>query len=86
MYIHIGSHRTVKSASVVGFFDLDGEVTPKITADFLRRAEDAGIVESAGEDIPRSFVLCQDKEGERVILSHISAKTLRDRGEAVKTK
>ena len=81
MYIHIGSHRTVKRSSVIGFFDLDGDVTPKVTADFLRRAEEAGIVDSAGTDIPRSFVLCEDKEGERVILSHISSKTLRERAE-----
>lgn len=81
MYLHVGSHRTVRRQSVVGIFDLDGEVTPKVTADFLRRAEEAGIVDAAGADIPRSFVLCEDKEGERVILSHISSKTLRDRAE-----
>ncbi len=81
MYIHLGSRKSVRGGYVIGFFDLDGEVTPKITAEFLAKAEAGGIVSSAGDDIPRSFVLCSDKKGEEVILSHISSHTLALRSE-----
>ena len=85
MYIHLGSKKTVKDSYVIGFFDLEREKTPKITGEFLKRAEKEGIISSAGDDIPRSFVLCADKKGEEVILSHISTVTLRERGETRET-
>jgi len=76
MYVHLGSKKSVPERYIVGIFDLDGEVTPKITAEFLASAEKAGIVSSAGDDIPRSFVVCADKKGEEVLLSHISSSTI----------
>lgn len=81
MYIHLGSKKSVREGYVVGIFDLDGEITPKITKEFLSKAQSEGIVDSAGEDIPRSFVVCSDKKGEEVILSHISSQTLAQRSE-----
>ena len=81
MYIHLGSKRSVPHKRIVGIFDLDGDVTAKINRDFLAAAQKSGIVIPAGEDIPRSFVLCEDKEGDEVILSHISSKTLAQRTE-----
>ncbi|MBE6708295.1 MAG: DUF370 domain-containing protein [Ruminococcaceae bacterium] len=81
MYIHLGSKKSVRDHYIVGIFDLDGEVTTKITGEFLAKAQSEGIVDTAGDDIPRSFVLCSDKKGEEVILSHISSSTLAGRGE-----
>lgn len=81
MYIHLGSKKSVKDKYIVGIFDLDGEVTTKITGEFLSKAEAGEIVSAAGVDIPRSFVLCSDKKGEEVILSHISSSTLAQRYE-----
>ena len=81
MYIHLGSKKSVPEKYIVGIFDLDGEVTTKITGDFLAKAQSGEIVSAAGDDIPRSFVLCADKKGEEVILSHISSSTLAQRFE-----
>lgn len=84
MYIHLGSKKSVRDKYIVGIFDLDGEVTTKITGEFLARAQAEEIVSSASDDIPRSFVLCADKKGEEVILSHISSSTLAGRSEEIK--
>ena len=81
MYVHLGSKKSVRDSYIVGIFDLDGEVTTKITGEFLAAAQSEGVVTAAGEDIPRSFVLCSDKKGEEVILSHISSSTLAGRVE-----
>ena len=81
MYIHLGSKKSVPEKYIVGIFDLDGEVTTKITGEFLAKAQTGDIVSTAGDDMPRSFVLCSDKKGEEVILSHISSQTLAGRGE-----
>lgn len=81
MYIHLGSRKSVQEKYIVGIFDLDGEVTTKITGEFLAKAQNSDIVTAASDDIPRSFVVCADKKGEEVILSHISSSTLAQRCE-----
>lgn len=81
MYIHLGSKKSVPHKYIVGIFDLDGEITTKITGEFLAKAQTGDLVNAASEDIPRSFVLCADKKGEEVILSHISSSTLAQRCE-----
>lgn len=81
MYIHLGSKKSVPEKYIIGIFDLDGDMTTKITGEFLSKAQNSDIVSSAGDDIPRSFVLCSDKKGEEVILSHISSQTLAQRCE-----
>lgn len=79
MLIHIGNGYLVRDRDVIGIFDIDGEVTPDITTDFLKKREEAGECESAVLDIPRSFILEADGDGQKVILSHISSSSLAGR-------
>lgn len=76
MLIHIGNGYLVRERDVVGIFDLDGETTPQITTDFLKKMEEKGACESAVLDLPRSFVLEEANGEEKVILSHISSGAL----------
>lgn len=76
MYLHLGSGFVVRSESVIGVFDLDVTSQSRTTRDFLAAAEKAGAVVNAAEDLPKSFVVCGDKDGERVYLSQMSSKTL----------
>ena len=77
MYIHIGAGRVVRARDVLGCFDMDGKWDSEITKEFLKNAEKSGITESAGEDLPRSFVLT---DGE-VIFTHISTTAVAGRAE-----
>ena len=79
MLIHIGNGYLVRDRDVIGIFDLDGEITPDITTDFLKKREEAGECESAVLDLPRSFVLEVADGREKVILSHISSASLAGR-------
>ena len=45
MLLHIGEGTLVRAENVVGFFDIDGDVTPEDTRAFLRQAEAEGVVE-----------------------------------------
>lgn len=81
MYLHAGAGVILREKDIVGIFDLDGKVTTPDTADFLRRAEQDGITELAGDDLPKCFVLTASARGEKVIFSHISAKVLAARGD-----
>ncbi len=62
---------------IIGIFDLDTTTVSKRTRDYLAKAEKAGIVENVCYDIPKSFIVCRDKNGnEKVYISQISSTTL----------
>ncbi|MDD6094536.1 MAG: DUF370 domain-containing protein [Clostridia bacterium] len=81
MFLHAGENVTVKKKDIVGIFDIDNTVTPAITKDFLRKAQRDGRISSAGSDLPKSFIITSDGKKQKVIFSHISAKTLTSRAE-----
>ncbi len=76
MYLHLGSGAVVRSESMVGVFDLDNTSQSHLTRKYLAAAEKSGQVINVAEDIPKSFVVCQDDAGMRVYLSQMSSQTL----------
>ena len=81
MYLHLGSGVLVPEKSVVGVFDLDNTSQSHITRKYLAAAEKSGQVINAAEDIPKSFVVCNDEDGMRVYLSQMATQTLLKRAE-----
>ncbi len=82
MYLHLGKGRVVRTESIVGIFDLDVSSRSHLTRAYLRRAEQAGEVVNAAEDIPKSFVVCREGEQRRVYLSQMACATLLRRCES----
>lgn len=76
MYLHLGSGAVVPTESIVGVFDLDNTSQSHITRKYLTAAEKAGQVINVAEDIPKSYVVCQDAGGIRVYLSQMATQTL----------
>ena len=65
---------------MLGIFDLDNTTASWRTRDFLARAEREGRVVSVGEDLPKAFLLCRNREGEvMVYLTQLSPATLAKR-------
>ncbi|MCC8121119.1 MAG: DUF370 domain-containing protein [Oscillospiraceae bacterium] len=79
MYLHLGQSVAVPEGEIIGIFDLDNTTGSKRTREFLNRAEREGHVASVGEDLPKSFILCQGKKGTAVYLSQLSPATLKGR-------
>lgn len=89
-YLHAGAGVIVREADIIGIFDLDGKITTADTADFLRRAERDGKTETAGDDLPKCFLLVapprrknfskkkssRAHKTEKIVFSHISARHL----------
>ena len=76
-YLHIGMNVMVDPRRVIGIFDLDNTSTSKLTRRFLDGAEKEGVVQSACEDIPRSFVVCDPPYHRQIIyLSQLNSQTL----------
>ena len=76
-YLHIGQNVMLEKKRIIGIFDLDNTSTARDTRAFLRSAEEDGVVQSACEDIPRSFILCDHPYHKQIIyLSQLNAQTL----------
>ena len=82
MYLHLGKGRVVNTDSIVGIFDLDITSQSHLTRRYLRQAETAGRVVNAAEDIPKSFVVCEQRGESSVVLSQMAASTLLKRADS----
>lgn len=81
-YLHIGMNVMVDPRRVIGIFDLDNTSTSKLTRRFLDGAEKEGVVQSACEDIPRSFVVCDHPYHRQIMyLSQLNSQTLLKRAQ-----
>ena len=81
-YLHIGMNVMVDPRRVIGIFDLDNTSTSKHTRRFLNGAEKEGVVQSACEDIPKSFVVCDHPYHRQIIyLSQLNSQTLLKRAQ-----
>ena len=76
MYLNIGRNRMIRKDRILGIFDLDTSSQSFLTREFLSAAEKAGRVVNAAEDIPNSFLLCEEPDGVRIYLSQSSSRTL----------
>jgi len=76
MYLHIGQNVLIPAKNVVGIFDIENTTQSHITRDFLARAERSGGVENVGDDIPRSFIVCEEDGKVKIFLSQLSSATL----------
>ena len=81
-YLHIGMNVMVDPRRVIGIFDLDNTSTSKHTRSFLDGAEKEGVVQSACEDIPKSFVVCDHPYHRQIVyLSQLNSQTLLKRAQ-----
>ena len=79
MYLHLGHDLVVRASQVVAIFDLENATIAKTTRVFLARAQKAGQVVNVTNDLPKSFVLCEEGGQVRVYITQVSSSTLRKR-------
>ena len=84
MYLHLGQNVMVPDTAVLGIFDLDNTTWSFRTRRFLERAEREGRVTAVGDDLPRSFVLVQEKDGPAAVyITQLTTATLQKRTENI---
>ena len=82
MYLHIGNNVMLPEKHIIGVFDLEITSQSKRTSEFLRQAEEESLVIDACEDIPKTFLVCdQPYHPQHVYLSELSSATLQRRME-----
>ncbi len=80
-FIHLGKGTLVRDDEILGIFDLDITSQSHLTRKFLSLADKSGKVVNAAEDLPKSFVLCEQRGEIRVYLSQMASATLLKRAE-----
>ena len=81
MFLHVGNNRNIRIRDVVGIFDMDNATVSSVTRKFLSGKQKVKLVESAAEEIPKSFVLYRDGEDYKICFSPLSSSSLRGRME-----
>ena len=76
MYLHLGQNTVIPKSAIIGIFDMDNTTSSHITRKFLNSMEKAGRIINIAEDIPKTFVLCDDMGEITIYLSQLSSQTL----------
>ncbi len=61
MYIYLGGDTAIKSDKIIGIFDMDTSTVNKATRDYLSKAEKEKKIIYVNYELPKSFVVCEDK-------------------------
>ena len=76
MYIHLGSNTVVNIKDVIAIIDMDKTTTSKNTREFLAYAQKNGMVVNVSDELPKSAIICNYKNKNKVYISQISPATL----------
>ncbi len=79
MFLHVGNNKNIRLRSVVGIFDMDNATLSAVSRRFLSGKQKQGLVESAVEEIPKSFILYKDGEEYKICFSQLSTSALKGR-------
>lgn len=76
MYLNIGGDAIIDDCNIIGIFDLDKTTVFKVNRNYLSNMEKRGKIVNAGDKLPKSFVLCDDKGEETVYIGPLLPITL----------
>ena len=80
MYLHIGNGEVIRYRDIIGIFDMETATVSKHTRQFLADAEKRQRVVVVADDLPKSFVVGQNADGEeRVYVVQLAPMTLKRR-------
>lgn len=76
MYIHLGSESVVRASDIIGVFDIENTSVGKITKEYLAAAGKRKSDVYVSYDMPKSFIITDEKGKERIYISPISSATI----------
>ena len=79
MYIHLGNEIVVKEDEIIGIFDLETTTVSKHSRKFLEIAEKNKQVINVSYELPKSFIITNKNNENKVYISQISTSTLQKR-------
>ena len=61
MYLYLGGETVINTKEIIGIFDMDTSTVNKATRDYLNLAEKNKKIVYVNYDLPKSFVVTNDK-------------------------
>ena len=83
MYIHLGNEMVVSEKDIVGIFDLETTTISKHTRKFLEVSEKNKQVINVSYELPKSFIITNKNNKNKVYISQISTSTLQKRSKII---
>ncbi len=77
MFLYLGEDTVVYDDDVIGIFDIENTSVSKHTKAFL--ADKKREFVTVSYEMPKSFIVCDNKEKEKVYISQISVSILKKR-------
>lgn len=79
MFLHVGNNKNIRTKNVIGIFDMDNSTVSSVTRKYLTAKQKQGLVESAMDEIPKSFVIYLDEGEYKICFSQLSTTALMGR-------
>jgi len=79
MFLHIGGDVVIPVRNIIAILDIETTTISKDTREFLRIAEEEGFIETISQELPKSYIITENKKKSRIYLSPISSVTLQKR-------
>ena len=76
MYLHLGSNTIVSNKDIIGIFDMDNTTVSKHTRKYLSNRTKNKEIINVSMELPKSFIVCNNKNKKIVYVSQLSSKTL----------
>ena len=76
IYLHVGNHKNIRVKDIIGIFDTDNATVNEESRRFLSDAQKKGILISAKEEIPKSFIVYREAGEVKVCFSQLSSTAL----------
>lgn len=85
MYLHLGNNISIPSDDIIGIFDIDNATTSKITRNYMKAAEEEGMLTAVGGELPKSLIVsCPRGSWQRIYISPLAPATLLGRLESIR--
>ena len=79
MFLHVGNNKNIRTKNVIGIFDMDNSTVSSVTRKYLSVKQKQNLVESAMDEIPKSFVIYVDEGEYKICFSQLSTAALMGR-------
>ena len=81
IYLHLGQDTVVKTANIIGIFEMDTSTVSIFTRKYLEIAEKRKRVINVSFELPKSFVVVNEEGKIMVYITQLSSSTLQKRAE-----
>ena len=85
MYLHLGNNISIPSDDIIGIFDIDNATISKITRNYMKAAEEEGMLTAVSGELPKSLIVsCPRGSWQRIYISPLAPATLLGRLESIR--